>query len=217
MIGVDFSKAIDEEFGDGLGLGLFEDGSLLRDDKFGVLGFEMILLLKDGVVLLGECLVLEAYNFGVLIIDEGDSAGGGECEGGRDDGGGDEGRMSADPAFRAEEPRFAVSEDWLIGEPSFDFIGEEQRRGVALGGSVGHGFATNGVEGFGDFRANVMGEAYVSGGGFFDDIEGAGALDGGFAGQELKEGSAQAVDVGGRCEFIDAAGGLFGAHVGRGT
>ncbi len=50
-----------------------------------------------------------------------------------------------------------------------------------------------------------------------EQLDDVGVGKGGPAGQQAVEGGAQAVDVAGRTQLVNPAGGLLGAHVGRGS
>ena len=135
---------------------------------------------------------------------------------GRGRGGGGQGRpVLPGPAAGPAGEGLGVGGDRLVGEPAVEVVGQGSGRGVAVLGLQGHRLEADRFQG----RVEPGGEGSRGRGNspawtLRRSSPRVLAGERGAAGQEVVEGGAQAVDVAGRAEQVEPAGGLLGAHVG---
>ena len=121
--------------------------------------------------------------------------------------------MLLGPASGASDQRLGVGGDGLVGEPSFNVFGQVSRGGVAGLGLQSHGLQADGFEG----RVEPRGPVARSGESPFfhpsEDLADVRADERRAGGQDRVERGAEAVNIAGWAEEIQASHRLLGAHV----
>ena len=123
--------------------------------------------------------------------------------------------MVPGPADHADRRWLAIGEDRLIGQPSLDFPGKFPGRVVPVSRVERHGLQDNGLQGRRHAGLDLPRRWKVAPLDPPENDDDLGIVEGRPAGQEAVERGAEAVDVAERPDRLQAALGLFRAHIGR--